>query len=478
MNPIDEVVGFFNPLAKLKRVYARKTLDRVLKRSYDGAKSGRRTSGWVTGSTSADSEIIPSISKLRDRSRDLVRNNPYASKAMRVLTSNIVGMGIVPSITDKKTSELWESWALDPAQCDTDGCLDFFGLQRLVSRTLSESGECLVKINHIGKNSDLVVPLQLQVLEPDYLDSNKTEKLKNGYIQYGIEYDSKGKRVAFWLFKQHPGNSASILSNSLESFRVVAEDILHIYEKLRPGQSRGVPIFASCMLATNDLDEYEEATLVRKATEACIAAVVTTDDDDRGLGITTTEADTGRKIEELSPGMVEYLSQGEAITFNNPPASTGYSEYINTRLHAISAGAGVTYEQMTGDLSQVNYSSIRAGKLDFRREVEQLQWLVFIPMLCRPVMKKWATAAELVNKRVKLPSRVEWTTPRSDLVDPSKDIKAETAELETGRRTFSEAARARGYNPQNLVDEIVRDRAMFKAAKIPYPYGDEVNEVK
>ena len=469
MSLYDNIVGVFSPAKKLSNLRTRRAIEIMEKRGYDGAKTGRRTSGWNTPSTSANAEIGPNITKLRDRSRDLVRNNPYASKAIRVLTSNVVGKGIVPNIPDNKTSELWESWALEADQCDADGCMDFYGIQRLVARTLFEAGECLIRLRYRKLTDNLVVPMQLQVLEPDYLDSTKFEKLKNGgYIQHGIEYDAIGGRAAYWIYKEHPGE-LSPLNKGIESTRVPAKDIIHIYDKLRPGQSRGVPVLAPAMITANDLDEYEEATLVRKAGEALITAVVQSEDDGASLGNVTTDQDQ-RQIEEMAPGMIEYLNSGESITFNNPPASNGYSEYVNTRLHAIAAGSGVTYEQMTGDLSQVNYSSIRSGTLDFRREVEQIQWLLFIPGFCRRVIRAWSASASLVNKRVKLPARIDWTTPRFDWVDPKKDVEAETEELSTNRMSFSEAARKRGHNPQKLVDEIAEDRKMFEAAGMPYPF--------
>ena len=147
------------------------TLKRKLaKRGYDGANAGRRTSGWIAPSTSANSEITPSISKLRDRSRDLVRNNPYASKAIRVLVSNMICTGIVPSIKDKKTQKLYNKWI---KECDADGQLNYYGLQHLSGRTMFESGECLIRFRYRRPEDNLSVPLQLQVLEPDYIDNNK-----------------------------------------------------------------------------------------------------------------------------------------------------------------------------------------------------------------------------------------------------------------------------------------------------------------
>ena len=467
MSLIDDFIGVFSPSAKLSRVRARRAIEIISKRSYDGANSGRRTSGWITPSTSANSEITPSISKLRDRSRDLVRNNPYAAKALRVLVSNTVGTGIVPSIKDRKTLKLYAKWI---RECDADGQLNYYGIQRLIARTVFESGECLIRFRYRRPEDNLSVPLQLQVLEPDYIDNNKNELLKTGgYIQNGIEYDPIGRRVAYWLYKQHPGENNGIAWQSLQSSRVLAEDIIHVYEKLRPGQSRGVPVLAPIMMTANDLDEYEEATLVRKAAEACITAIVESDDESRRLGGETIESGTQNHLEELAPGMIEYLSSGEKIIFNNPPASNGYSEYINTRLHAIAAGTGVTYEQMTGDLSQVNYSSIRAGTLDFRKEIEQFQWLTFIPVVCDRIMSVWLKTANLIEKSIKIDQVIEHTTPKWDWVDPLKDIKGEEMEIGNNLKSWSEGARQRGYNPADLMAEIVADRKMFEAAGIPYP---------
>ncbi len=462
MTILDDFIGYFNPTSKLSRLRARRAIS-IMQRGYDGAKTGRRSGGWITPSTSANAEIGQSLTRLRDRSRDLVRNNPYAAKALRVLVSNSVGVGINPSIKNKKILSLWNQWI---KECDADGQIGFYGLQRLIVRTVYESGECLIRKRIRKKEDGLVVPIQLQVLEPDYLDSNKTETLRNGgYIQNGIEYDAIGRRTAYWLYKQHPGEAAPLL-NGLTSSRIDAEDIIHVYEKHRPGQSRGVPIFAPAMMTQNDLDEYEEATLVRKAAEACIAAFVQSDDENAALGASSIE--DNRRIEELAPGMVEYLSSGESVTFNNPPASTGYAEYVNTRLHAIAAGIGITYEQMTGDLSQVNYSSIRAGTLDFRREIEQFQWLTFIPMFCERVMTSWLNVAALAHN-IKTDIEVEWTTPKWDWVDPVKDIKGEEMEIALFLKSFSEAARQRGQDLELVLEEFSNDMKLFEKYGVPYP---------
>lgn len=460
-NFIDNVVSLFSPEAGLRRARARAALQ-IVERSFDGAKIGRRTGGWTTAGTSANAEIAPALSTLRNRSRDLVRNNPLAKKAFKSRVSNTVGTGIMAKLSDGQ--DIWDKWI---KECDADGQLDFYGLQALVDKTIEQSGECLVRFRYRLLSDGLPVPLQLQVLEPDYLDNIKNENLKNGgWIQNGIEYDAIGRRVAYWLYKQHPGDIAPIL-NTLISYRVDAADVLHIYEKDRPGQSRGVPRNSSVMLKMRDLDDYEEAELVRKGIEACFAAFVHTSDESLTVGTPEAEGGTStRRLETLAPGMINYLKTGEEVSFGAPNTVQGYNEYIRSQKHDLAAGSDVTYEQMTGDLSQVNYSSIRAGTLEFRKEIEQFRWLTFIPMFCDQVVKAWARSAKLAGKIKNDDITVSWTPTRWDWVDPVKDMTGELLEIAAGLKPWSEGVRSRGFDPDANIKEIAEEQAKFKDNKI------------
>jgi capsid protein len=122
------------------------------------------------------------------------------------------------------------------------------------------------------------------------------------------------------------------------------------------------------LIRLRDLDEYDDAELVRKKIEACFAAFVTGDEDGATLGDSSIDGE-GRRIERFEPGMIEYFPSGKDVRFATPGASGGYAEYMRVQLHAIAAGVGLTYELLTGDLSQVNYSSIRAGLIEFPRSV-------------------------------------------------------------------------------------------------------------
>lgn len=80
---LDDLIGVFSPMSGLKRKQARIALD-VMQRGYEGAKTGRRIDDWLTTGASANKEIASAGNRLRERARDLVRNNPYGSKAVEV----------------------------------------------------------------------------------------------------------------------------------------------------------------------------------------------------------------------------------------------------------------------------------------------------------------------------------------------------------------------------------------------------------
>jgi lambda family phage portal protein len=464
---LDRLIGYLSPEAGMRRARARFGMERL--RSYDGAKVGRRTGGWITGGASANAEISSSLEKLRQRSRDLLRNNPWAVKAINSRVSNIVGTGIITKLlVDGETSDaeqaVFDRWV---TYCDADGQHDYYGLQALVARTVEESGECLVRYRWRRPEDGLEVPLQLQVMEPDHLDTLKTEALDSGgQIVNGVEFNAIGQRVAYWLFPTHPGELA-MLGRSFVSKRVPADEVLHIYEKTRPGQVRGVPRLTPTLMTFRDLDDYEEAELLRKGIEACFAVFVS--GSESGVPSLGPEAagKGGSRIEEIGAGMIHYTQPGESVSFAQPSNATGHNEFIRGYHHKLAAGANVTCEQLTGDLSRVNYSSIRAGLLEFRRSVEQYQWLTFIPQLCNPVVAAFSRAARLSGAiKTRKPITGQYTPPRWEWVDPVKDLTGELMEVAAGFKSWQEAVRRRGTDPKNNIKQIQEDQHDFGEAGI------------
>lgn len=447
MNVLDRAIAWVSPKAGARRQAYRQYLA-----SYDGASKGRRTEGWRTHSTSATAEIRGSLTLLRNRSRDLVRNNPYAAAAVREIPAHMVGEGIIPQAQGARPEDtqrlerLVKAWFDTPA-CDADGRHDFYGIQNLVARTVVEAGECLVRMRRRNASDRLPVPMQLQVLEPDHLDTMKDgHRLPNGNrIIQGVEFNGIGRRVAYWLFPDHPGDTYWTPA-SIQSRRIPAEEIIHVYRMDRPGQVRGVPWSAPIIIKLRDFSDYEDAQLMRQKTAACFAAFVY-NDDAFSSGSTDTELP-----EKIEPGMLEELPGGKRIEFSSPPAAEGYEDYSLVTLHSVATGFGVPYSVLTGDLRQVNFSSGRMGWLSFNRNIAQWRANMLIPQLCRGVWDWFIPLAQLQAGVGR--AEVTWTAPRRELVDPSREIPAIRDAVRSGVLTQDEAIREAGYDPADFYREV------------------------
>lgn len=428
-------------------------------RRFEAGSRGRRTSGWFAPDSSANSEVGPALSILRARSRDLVRNNAFAKSAVEVIESETIGTGIVPQIqaldgsrskSVLKIMSVWEAWA-GSTDCDADGVHDFFGIQALIMRGIAEAGEILVR-RRWRLDSDLPIPMQLQVLEADHLDACKNEILENGNrVIQGVEFDANGRRVAYWLFPEHPGEHSIILRTSWVSQRIEARDLLHLYRVDRAGQVRGICWGASVLLRLKDFDEYEDAQLVRQKIAACFTAFV----QDMEAPSDPKKLKEGFS-DQLEPGAIEILPPGKTVTLANPPAVSGYREYASVSLHAIAAGFSVPYEALTGDLSEVNYSSGRMGRLKFQRLVDKWRWHLVIPRFCVPAFRWFLEAAELKGFRVQ-GLKASWTPPRREMLDPTREVPAVVTSIRAGLSTLSEAIRENGYDPKDHLEEWARD---------------------
>jgi lambda family phage portal protein len=458
---LDRALGLVAPRAALRRVLARQSLDR-LTRGYDGAAQGRRTDGWRTPGCSADAEIAVAGSLLRD----LVRNNPHAAKAVSVLVNNIVGSGIMPRAAsgddrlDKAADSLWEEWS---AVCDADGQLDIYGMQTLACRQMVEAGEVLLRRRPRRSSDGLPVPLQIQLVEADLLDGGRNGDLADGgRIVQGIEFDPLGRRRAYWLYAQHPGDAVVTTRRRLDSIAVPAAEVSHIYEKQR-AQVRGVLWGTPVMRALRDLDDWTQAELVRKKTEACVVGIVLgADEMEQGIAPSVVDAD-GHRVEQFEPGLIAYARGGKDIRFNQPATTAGVGEWLRAQLHIVAAGFRMPYELLTGDLSQVNYSSIRAGLVEFRRMVEAVQWQLAIPMLCQPVWGWFTTQAWVAGRLPRPDIPVQWSPPRFEAVDPLKDAMADVLAMRSGTMTLAQAIARQGHNPEAVLTEIATMNARLDA---------------
>lgn len=464
---IDNVVGAFSPKAKANRLRY-KYVNELLLRQYEGAAKTRRTEGFKSRGTSANTEIAISLATLRDRSRDLVRNNPYAARGIQAIANNVIGPGIFtqfkvkPDRRQLALNNMWQAWA-GTKICDFDGRNTLAGIERIVTRSMVEGGEAIIRLRRVGRQFGIaldgnlieVPPIQLQVLEGDHLASNQLiGKLESGNrIIQGIEFDSNNKRVAYHLFQDHPGSfNIAPVSNNL-AFRIDAADIAHIYRQDRAGQIRGVPWLAPSMLRLKDFDDYEDAQLVRQKIAACFTAFV---HDQEGLDDDLTEKDKTELGEKVEPGMIEFLPPGKEVTFATPPGTEGYEPYTSVVLHAISTGLGVPYAILTGNLTKVNFSSSRMGFIEFGRNIDTWRQDIIMPDLLWPVTNWFLTGVQILGVQTSGVVR-KFTPPKREMVDPTKEVPALKDSVRSGFTTLSEAIRQSGKDPDQHFEELKRD---------------------
>lgn len=435
--------------------------------AYSGARQSRRTGGWRTASTSANAEILSGMRLLLDRSRELIRNNPHASKCLRVFRSHAVGVGIKPKSKNKRAISLWNAHSPD---LDADGHSDAQGIISLAAGAVFESGACLIRKRPRRAEDGLRLPFQAQVLEPDYLDFGKNETLRNGgRIFMGIEIDAIGRRVAYWLFSEHPGEMNASVRARLQSRRVPASEVIHCFERWRPGQMHGVPWLAPSMLAMRQTDDWVDADLMRKTVEACIVGVVTRPSAVSGIGQfgprQTQESDRP-DLETFEPGTWAYARAGEDVDFNDPRGITD-SKFLDERQHAIAAGAGVPYEEMTGNLSQTNFSSYRAGRLSFWAMVAEFQHLTLIPKVCRGLWRWEMDDAVVVGELSEgEDTTAQWVPPKFPTVNAQQDLMGELLNLRMGGQTWAQFATGQGNDPDEQLEEIADWNRRFDEAGV------------
>jgi lambda family phage portal protein len=446
-NWLDRVALAINPKWGLERLKSRAVAD-VLVRHFEAAQPGRRTDSWHRSAADVNAAAGAAIPILRSHARDLARNNAWARNALRVISDNVVGWGITPTATGAEAPAAMEAWRLwgETTDCDAASRMNFYGLQALAMRSIAESGEVLIRKRPRRPKDNLPVPLQLEILESDHLDTNKffLQSESGGPIIFGVEHDKLMRRTGYWLYPKHPG---SMMLSTAASVFVPEDQVLHLYLSERPGQVRGVTWFASVLMALKDFDEFEDATLMRQKVAALFAAfVVDPDGAQLPLGAEGSDA-VGSPTEMLEPGLISYLPPGKQVTFGNPPLLAGDTFSVNT-LRRIAAGLGVTYEDMTGDFSQVNFSSARMSRIRHYAAVHNWRWNMLIPQLCDGV---WGWFVDAAIKggvlRENAPPGARWTAPPMPMIEPDKEGIALSRLVRIGAMTPDEMVRQQGFDP-------------------------------
>lgn len=412
------------------------------RRMYSAARIDRLTGSWLSSNTSADSEIFSSLASLRGRSRALVRDSAYAKRAKQIIQNNVVGGGIGLQAMVMTTRETpnerinddieaqFREWAR-ATNCHTGGTLHFSDFERACIGEVFEAGEVFIR-KHRRPFGDSRVPLALELIEAERVIEEALPSVAvPNVVRFGVECDRYRRPIAYWIRELHPGETRLTAFQSDNVERVPADQIIHLHIVERWPQTRGVPWLHAVARRLNDMDGYAEAEIVAARGAASYMATIESPFE---VGQEISSESKEREA-VLEPGLIQRLAPGEKM---NPWApnrpNTAMDPFMRMMLREVAAGAGCSYESLSRDYSQSNYSSSRLALLDDRDLWRMLQ-LWFIRALREELHREWLQQAVLARAIETIPVEQYALNPEKfqaaqykprgwGWVDPTKEVEA------------------------------------------------------
>lgn len=454
---------------------------RMSYRTYHAARGGRLGGGAFSSSTtSADQEIHGSLQRLRNGSRALMRDAAYAKRARKLVMDNVVGVGIGLQAQVKKPrgaldeplnaaiEEAWLRWSRADC-CHTGGELDMADLERLAMGETVEAGEILVR-KHYRRVGRSRVPLALEVIEPERLaeEHMAPANAAGNEVRMGVEIDKDHRKVAYYVRERHPGDIRSSAYSTDRVVRVPAEDMLHLYIVDRWPQTRGVPWLHAVALRLNDMDGYSEAEIIAARGAASYMAFIKTPDNSP-IPVDEQDEDGDERVITMKAGIVEQLPPGWDIEINNPNRpNPNMDPFMRLMLREVAAGANVSYESLSRDYAQGNYSNSRLSLLDDRDNWRVLQkW--FVRRFRQQVHEAFMQQAVLAGEIPGLSSAQYFLDPDRynaaryrvrgwSWIDPTKEVAAFKEAVRCGFMTVADVIAA--TSPDRDIEDVIDGRAL------------------
>ncbi|MGA0545646.1 phage portal protein [Brevundimonas sp. VNH65] len=419
--------------------------------------------GWtpISGGRVA-TDTLAVAGTMRRHARRVYGEDPHAKSAVEAWTVALIGTGAraTPTHPDPDARGAITS-AIDrwSESCDLDGVADWYGLQASLARAMVIDGEALATL------VDTPEGLRLRQLPAELLAEEETRDLGGGaQIVAGVEFDSYGRRVAYWIRPELP---TAAWAGYAAARRVSADDVIHLFRPLGAGQVRGVSWLAPILAKLSDVGDLSEAILRGFKISALHAGFI---EDATNLGgALPYEGDQqgGVVIADMEPGTIKVVPAGKTIKFNSPQQAQQAPEFLNAELRAVAVGMGVPSHLITGDLSKTNYSSIRADLVAFRQRYEAVQYGPIAHQLLRRVHGR-AVASLILSGDLDAPgfesdprawTAAEFLFPAPPWIDPAKDAAAYRDLIDAGLMSRTQAAAERGWSVEALDAEIAADRA-------------------
>lgn len=465
----------------------------VAARAYSSARHTRTTAGFGGGPSSADAELHAHLSTLRARARQVIRDSGYAKRARTVIVNNVIGTGVglqaqvmsgrgTPS---KRINDAIEWAHIDwcaADSCHVGGALHFHDLERMAMGQVFEAGEVFVR-KHYHRVGDSRVPLALEVIEservPTDLMAPDLGVHSGNDLRMGIEQDAYGRPQAYWIRRLHPGDLRGQQHVRDLYERVPADDIFHLRIIDRWPQSRGEPWMHTAMRKLDDLSEYSQHEVSAARAGAAYFASIKKADDGTPPSIGGTDPATGQPVPvmEIEALTVQELNPGEELVFHTPNRpNAALDPFMRAMLREVAAGTGASYESLSRDYSQSNYSSSRLALLDDRDTFKVLQqW--WIRSFRQPLYRVWLQQAVLGGAVAGLMptayaadpvryGRVQFKPRGWSWVDPTKEVNAYKEAIRGGLTTLTDviAATGGGVDLEDVIETRKRELDLLRQA--------------
>lgn len=522
-NLIDRVLVSIAPKAAIKRMAARGALS-IMNSGYGnyGANTSKKSMrGWMYYGGSAKEDIEDNLDILRQRSRDAYMGIPAAAAALKTLRTNVIASGLVPSpkldaeylgLTDEQAAEAqaqiireFSLWA-DTPECDADGMDNFYKIQQLAFLSEIMNGDAIALLP-MAERTGRPYALQIRIIEADRVCSpdgyDRLAPCKVGdrnvhRIVQGVETDAAGAVVAFWIVNRHPlsNNYYAGAPEETKWQRVEARgqdrrNILHVINRERAGQVRGVPILAPVLEALKQLGRYTDAEITAAVLSAYFTVIVKSSvaSDGRPFGemLPPEQLIDGadQSSIELGPGAIVSLNPGEEVQFAEPKhPNTGYDAFTAAMMKEIGAALEIPPEVLFKQFT-TSYSAARGALNEFWRTCGMLrEW--FADDFCRPIYEEWFTEA-VARGRIKAPGfwddparrkawmETTWNGPARTNLNPVQEVQAAIQRVEAGFSTAQEetAQMTGGDYSINIRQRIVEAGQKREVDKIAKPEGGE-----
>lgn len=430
---------------------------------YAGASNKRSMQGWKAPSLDADSALEYDLTKLRDRSSDLIRNNPLAAGVINTKVTSVVGSGLklksalkreFLNITEQQ-ADAWESkaefeFSVLAKTIDIAGASTFAGLQDLAFRSTLEKGDTFaLLVNKTRK--DLPYRLAVQMIEAERV-CNEKKKRNSSLLVDGIEKDGNGTPIKYHIIIKHPGST--LAGKKTEWRKVSANDrngrpqMLHLFKPLRPGQTRGIPDLAPVIDSLKQLGRYTEAELMAAVVGGMFSVFIKTDDGDGELEQLTENATNSEQNYELGAGAIVGLGANESIEVANPGRpNTAFDPFVLAILRQIGAALELPYEILIKHFT-ASYSASRAALIEaWRFFMARRQWLS--ERFCQPIYEAFIDEAVALG-RLSAPGYFsdpfiraaylgsEWVGQSPGQLDPLKSAKSDELLNQMGVKTLDQ----------------------------------------